>query len=290
VPAPSSGFPFSPPHQSTETATGTGFEVDSQGHVVTAHHVVAGAKKVTIRLQDGKVRNATVVGSDDSTDVAVLHVNPSGLQLHPLPLGNSGALAVGDPLVVIGDPFDFNRSLSTGVVSALQRTIQAPNGFTIANAVQTDAAINPGNSGGPLLSADGRVIGIADQIATGGSGADSFTGVGFAVPIDGVKNELSQLENGGHVKHAYLGVGIGDTPANPAGAQLGPVQKGGPADKAGLKTGDVVTAVDGKAVHGANGLVGAIAAHAPGQKLTLSVQRGSRHVSVTVTLGTQPNS
>jgi putative serine protease PepD len=285
----SNGFPFSPPHQSTQVATGTGFEVDSQGDIVTAQHVVAGANKVTVKLQDGTVRTATVLGTDDSTDVAVLHINPSGLTLHPLPLGDSAALSVGNPLVVIGDPFNYNRSLSTGVVSALDRTIQAPDGFTIADAIQTDAAINPGNSGGPLLNANGEVIGIADQIATGNTGADSFTGVGFAVPINGVKSELSQLENGAHVKHAYLGVAIGQTTGNQSGAQISSVQAGGPAGRAGLKAGDVVTAVDGKTITGQNGLVSAIAAHKPGQKMTLNVQRGSSRLTLTVTLGTQPN-
>jgi putative serine protease PepD len=285
----SNGFPFNPPRQSTQVATGTGFEVDSQGDIVTAQHVVAGASKVTVKLQDGTVRTATVLGTDDSTDVAVLHINPSGLTLHPLPLGDSGALRVGSPLAVIGDPFNYNRSLSTGVVSALDRTIQAPDGFTIADAIQTDAAINPGNSGGPLFNASGQVIGIADQIATGNTGADSFTGVGFAVPINSVKNELSQLENGAHVKHAYLGVAIGQTTGSQGGAEISSVQSGGPAANAGMKAGDVVTAVDGKTITGQNGLVSAIAAHQPGQKMTLTVQRGSSRLTLTVTLGTQPN-
>jgi putative serine protease PepD len=194
---------------------------------------------------------------------------------------------VGDPLAVIGDPLDFDRSLSTGVVSALNRTIQAPNGFSIANAIQTDAAIDPGNSGGPVLNARGQVVGITDQIATGGSGSDTFSGVGFAVPIDDVKAELSQLERGAQVSHAFLGVGIAQT-TGADGALIGSVASSGPAAAAGLQAGDLVTAVDGKAIHDANGLVAAIQAARAGQKLSLAVQRGSQHLTLTATLGNQP--
>jgi S1-C subfamily serine protease len=196
----SSGFRFSPGGQS-ETATGTGFEVDSRGDILTASHVVAGASSITVRLWDGTARSAKVLGVDHSTDAAALEIDPSGLTLHPVTLGSSQALAVGDPLAVVGDPLNYDRSLSTGVVSALDRTIQAPDGFTVADAIQTDAAINPGNSGGPVLNTRGQVVGITDQIATGSSGSDSFSGIGFAVPIDDVKAELSQLEHGVHVTH-----------------------------------------------------------------------------------------
>ncbi|HEX4717097.1 MAG TPA: trypsin-like peptidase domain-containing protein [Thermoleophilaceae bacterium] len=279
-------FPFSPPGRS-QTATGTGFEIDSKGHILTADHVVAGASSVSVRLQDGTSRSARVLGTDRSTDAAVLEIDASGLTMHPLPLGSSQALGVGNPLAVIGDPFNYNRSLSTGVVSALNRTIQAPDGFTIADALQTDAAINPGNSGGPVLNARGRVVGITDQIATGSSGSDSFTGVGFAVPIDDVKAELSQLQRGIHVSHAYLGVGTSEANGD-NGAPVASVPSGSPAAQAGLRSGDLVTAVNGKAIHGPNGLVAAVEARRPGDKLTLTVQRGSDHITVTVTLGTQP--
>ena len=271
----SNGFPF--PSRS-ETATGTGFEIDSRGDILTAAHVVAGASQITVRLENGTSRSAKVLGADTSVDAAVLQVDPSGLDLHPLPLGSSQALAVGDPLAVIGDPFGFNRSLSTGVVSALHRTLQAPDGFTIADAIQTDAAIDPGNSGGP---------GITDQIATGGSGSDSFTGVGFAVPIDDVVGELSQLEHGAPTSHAYLGVSLADTGAG--AALVSAVVANGPAASAGLRPGDLVTAVDGKAIHDPNGLIAAIASHEPGDKLTLTVQRGPQQLTVTPTLGTQPS-
>jgi putative serine protease PepD len=269
------------------TDTGTGFLIDSRGDILTASHVVAGAKAITVKLQDGTIRSAKVLGSDTATDTAVLNIDPSGLTLHTLPLGTSGALSVGDPLAVIGDPFGYNRSLSTGVVSALDRTIQAPNGFTVAHAIQTDAAVNPGNSGGPMLTAQGQVVGIMDQIATGGSNISSSTGVGFAVPIDVVKAELTQLENGQPVVHAYLGAGTA-LPVTQDGALVGSVATGSPAAAAGLRPGDVITAVNGTSLTSPNGLIAAITTDKPGAKLTLSVLRGSAHLTLTATLGTQP--
>src|SRR3954452_24296783 len=190
-------FPQGP---SQATATGTGFVIDGDGHILTAAHVVDGASSITVTLQDGTTRTATVLGKDNSTDAAVVKVDPSGLDLHPLKLGNSGALQVGDELAAIGSPLGYAESLSTGVVSGLDRNIQAPNGFTVAHAVQTDAALNPGNSGGPLLNAAGEVVGIADQIATGGT--QQSAGVGFAVPIDLVTASLSKLKAGEKVSHA----------------------------------------------------------------------------------------
>jgi putative serine protease PepD len=193
---------------------------------------------------------------------------------------------VGDSLAVIGDPFQYSRSLSTGVVSGLDRTIGATNCFSIAHAIQTDASLNPGNSGGPVLDRQGRLVGIADQIATGGAGSSS-SGVGFAVPIDLVKSELSQLERGAQIRHAYLGVETGDATSG-QGALVGSVQGGGPAASAGLHSGDVVTAFDGSPVNGSNDLVGAITGHRPGDRVTLTVKRGSSTRDITVTLGTQP--
>jgi S1-C subfamily serine protease len=234
IPASTSGSPFAPSSGQSETATGTGFQIDSHGDILTAAHVVAGASKITATLDDGTTLTANVLGVDSSTDVAVLKIDPSGQTMHPLPLGSSQTLTVGDPLAVIGDPFHFDRSLSTGVVSALNRTIQAPDGFTIADAIQTDAGIDPGNSGGPVLNAQGQVVGITDQIATGTSGSDSFSGVGFAVPIDDVKGELSQLERGVNVSHAFLGVGIAQT-TGADGALIGSVAPNSPGAAAGLK-------------------------------------------------------
>jgi putative serine protease PepD len=268
------------------TATGSGFVVDRSGHIVTAAHVIDGATSIKVRFSDGTTRTATLVGQDNATDVAVLKVDPSGLSLHPLTLGSSAALHVGDAVVAIGSPFGYQESLSTGVVSGLDRTIQAPNGFTVAHAVQTDAALNPGNSGGPILDSAGHVVGIADQVATGGS-SDQGSGVGFAIPSDLIAAELSRLEAGKTVSHAYLGVATSESTGT-TGAMVGSVSAGSPAAQAGLQTGDVVTAADGKSVTGSGDLVSAITAHAPGDALRLTIRRGSATQTLTVTLGTQP--
>jgi S1-C subfamily serine protease len=271
---------------SQSAATGSGFEVDGQGHIVTAAHVVDGASAIKVTFADGTTRTATLSGKDDATDVAVLKVNPSGLTLHPLKLGSSSALKVGDSVAAIGTPFGYAESFSTGIVSGLDRTIDAPNGFTVAHAVQTDAAINPGNSGGPILNASGSVIGIADQIATDGSSKQS-SGVGFAVPIDLIASELHGLEAGNAVKHAYLGVATSST-ATTVGAPLSSVQSGGPAAAAGLRAGDVVTSIAGKPVTGSGDVVAIIAAHQPGDQVAVTYRRGGSTHTATVTLGTQP--
>ena len=211
--------PFGGPPQSGTTATGTGFVIDSSGNIVTAAHVVDGASSITVTLEDGTTHPATLVNKDDATDVALLKIDASGMTLHPLKLGSSGSLGVGDQVAAIGDPFGYQRSISTGIVSGVDRTVDAPNGFTVAHAIQTDAALNPGNSGGPLLNASGEVIGIVDQIATNG-GADQSAGVGFAVPIDLVTSELSTLKSGDTVTHAYLGVATSGSSTTP-GATLG---------------------------------------------------------------------
>jgi putative serine protease PepD len=273
--------------QSQTPASGTGFVVDGHGHIVTAAHVVDGATSITVKFQDGTSRQAKVLGKDDATDVAVIRVDPAGLTLHPLALGSSASVGVGAPVAAIGDPFGYERSLSTGIVSGVDRTVQAPNGFTVAHAIQTDAAMNPGNSGGPVLDANGRVVGIADQIATDGN-AEQSSGVGFAVPIDLVKSSLKTLEAGGKVQHAYVGIATGATSSAAPGAAVSGVTAGGPADRAGLRTGDVVTALGGTAVADSNDLVAAVAAHRPGDKVTVTVKRGSATRQLTVTLGTQP--
>jgi putative serine protease PepD len=279
--------PFGAPQQQNTTATGTGFVIDGKGHIVTAAHVVDGASSVTVTFQDGTTRKATVLGEDNATDIAVLSVDPSGLTLHPLALGSSASLQVGDAVAAIGDPFTYQRSMSTGIVSGLDRTISAPNGFTVAHAIQTDASLNPGNSGGPVLDASGKVIGIVDQIATNGS-SDTSSGVGFAVPIDLVKSELSSLEAGKSVSHAYLGVSTSDATSTTTGALVQSVTSGGPAADAGLRSGDVVTKLGSTTIKGPNDLVAAISTHKPGDKVTVTVRRGSDTTSLTVTLGTQP--
>jgi S1-C subfamily serine protease len=178
------------------TATGSGFEVDADGTILTNWHVVANAAKVTVGFGRDRTVEAQVVGRDPSKDLAVLRIPTDGLTLHPLALGDSSKAQVGDPVLAIGNPFGLGRTLTTGVVSALRRKIQAPSGVTIDNALQTDAPINPGNSGGPLLDEQGQVIGINSQIETAGSGGGSV-GIAFAVPIDTAKGELAMLEKGG---------------------------------------------------------------------------------------------
>jgi S1-C subfamily serine protease len=274
--------------QSRSVDTGTGFFVGSAGQVLTADHVVAGASSVTVKFQDGSTVPARVLGQDRSTDVAVLSVGSSPAGVRPLALGSTGSLVVGDTLAVIGNPFGYNHSLSTGVVSAVDRTIQAPNGWLIPHALQTDAPINPGNSGGPVLDEQGSVVGIVDQIATGGSNVDSDTGVGFAVPIDLVKAELPALERGVAVAHAYLGVAAGQSTTAQPGALVQGVAAGSPAAAAGVRAGDLIIAVDGSVIHGPSALIAATAAHKPGEKLTLQLQRGPNTLTASATLTTQP--
>jgi putative serine protease PepD len=283
------GSPFGGQGQSTATATGTGFVIDGKGTIVTAAHVVDGASSITVKFQDGTTRTAKLLGKDNATDVAVLSVDPSGLTLHPLALGSSASLVVGDQVAAIGDPFTYDRSLSTGIVSGLDRTISAPNGFTVAHAIQTDASLNPGNSGGPVLDATGKVIGIVDQIATNGSTSATSSGVGFAVPIDLVRSELSQLEAGQTVKHAYFGVSTSDAGTATPGALIQSVTTGGPAADGGLRSGDIVTSIGSATIKGTNDLVAAIATHKAGDRVAVNVRRGSQTIKVTVSLGTQPS-
>src|SRR4051812_26469865 len=230
-------------------ATGSGFVIDDGGDILTNNHVIDGATKgsITVQFADHKTVKATVVGKDPSTDLALLKVDPEGLDLKVLPLGSSKDVHVGDPTIAIGNPFGLDRTLTTGVVSALQRQIQAPNGFAIKDVIQTDAAINPGNSGGPLIDSAGRVIGINSQIETGGSGAEGNVGIGFAVPIDTAKSILENLKKGESVQRAYLGVtsltvdGQLDALNLPVsrGALVQTVESGSPADQAGLKAGNL---------------------------------------------------
>ncbi|MBS1676233.1 MAG: trypsin-like peptidase domain-containing protein [Actinobacteria bacterium] len=275
------------PEASESSATGSGFEVDDEGTVVTAAHVVDEASAVKVILQDGTTRSAEVLGVDDASDLAVIRFDPEGAELHPLELGDSAALKVGASVAAIGAPFEYAWSFSTGIVSGLDRTIEAPNGFTVAHAIQTDAAVNPGNSGGPLLAGEGQVIGVVDQIATDGS-ADQSSGVGFAVPSNLVAAELEQLEAGESVEHAYLGVATATAAESVDGAQVAEVVQGSPAAKAGLKQGDVITEFDGEPIGGSEDLVAAIAARAPGDTATLEVRRGSESSALKVTLGNQP--
>jgi len=297
------------------TATGSGIVIDSNGTILTNYHVIENAVKVTVSFEKGKTVEAQVVGKDPSNDLAVLRIHPDGLTLHPIPLGDSSKAQVGDPVYAIGNPFDLQRTLTTGVVSALQRQLKAPNGFTIYNVIQTDAPINPGNSGGPLINSQGRVIGINSQIETGGSG-DGSVGIGFAVPINTAKAELGKLEKGGTVSSAgYLGVTsitidgslAGLNLPTSSGALVESVQKGSPADKAGIKGGvaagtqsgsvaiggDIIKSVDGKEVAGSEDLATIIGEKQPGQTVTVKLLHANGHggwepKSVTVTLGKRP--
>src|SRR5436305_3258733 len=245
----STDSPFGFPLEQEGLATGSGLVLDKNGYILTNAHVVEGAKNVNIRFDEGgDLIPAKVVGRDLSTDIAVLKVSPSDTKLHPLPLGNSGSVHVGDPAIAIGNPFGYTRTVTTGIISALQRQIKAPNGFTITHVIQTDAPINPGNSGGPLLDAAGRVIGINSQIATAGSRGS--VGIGFAVPINTAKRVIPQLERHGRILHSYLGVTTYplDKDLSAAvnlpvdhGALVQSVVPGGPAARAGLKAGRVQT-------------------------------------------------
>jgi S1-C subfamily serine protease len=298
-------------------ATGSGIVIDNNGTVLTNYHVVENAIKVTVSLEKGKTVDAQVVGKDPSNDLAVLRVHPDGLQLHPLTLGNSDGVQVGDPVLAIGNPFDLERTLTTGVISALQRQITAPNGFAIDNVLQTDAPINPGNSGGPLLDDAGRVIGINSQIETGGSGGGSV-GIGFAVPINTAKSEIDQLEKGGTVRGAYIGLTSltidGSLQALnlpvKSGALVQSVQKGTPAEKAGIRGGtvngsvengqvavggDIIVSIDGKAVRSSEDLASDISAKKPGQTVSVGLLRGNgkggyEHKTLSVKLASRPNS
>src|ERR1700754_4740394 len=237
----------------TGEGTGSGFVVSDDGYIVTNAHVVEGANgQIKAKVGDGKTLDAKLVGQDASTDLALLKVDASNLK--PLALGDSSTVQVGDPTYAIGNPFGLDRTLTTGVISALQREISAPDGFSIDDVLQTDAAINPGNSGGPLFNARGQVIGVNSQIESpnqSSSGEGGNVGIGFAIPSNTVKNVVDQLKANGKVEHAYLGVQAEDA-AN--GALIDSVAQGGPAAAGGLQPGDVVTAIAGKPVSSADSL------------------------------------
>ena len=201
----SSNSDLQPFGQGGTQAEGSGFVLDADGHIVTNAHVVEGASTITVRFSNGDEAEATLVGTDPSSDIAVLKVDPGATTLHPLELGTSKDLVVGQGVVAIGSPFGLQGSVTTGIVSALDRSIQAPNGYTIGGAIQTDAAINHGNSGGPLLDSSGKVVGVNAQIASDSGGND---GVGFAIPSDTVSSVAQQLIAGQSVEHAYLGVSV----------------------------------------------------------------------------------
>lgn len=303
-------------NQQEGTATGTGFIVSDEGYIVTNDHVVEGHQgdpKVT--FADDKTVTAKVIGQDPSSDIAVIKVDPKDHKLTKLELGDSKQAAVGDAVVAIGNPFGLNQTVTTGIISALQRTITAPNNFSIDNVLQTDAAINPGNSGGPLLNDRGEVIGVNSQIATSGSGSNGNVGIGFAVPINRVKEIIPQLEKNGQVEYAYLGVTTGTLPSaaakrlnlgTDAGAVVACVVKDGPAAKAGLTAGggdtatidgaqfnldaDVITKIDSTEVKTSTDVQKAVLTKKPGDKIQIEVTRSGKDKTLTATLGNRPKS
>ena len=264
-------------------AQGSGWVYDTDGHIVTNDHVVNGSTSIKVRFWDGNTYSATVVGVDKSTDLAVIKVDAPASELYPLAVGDSKQLQVGDGVVAIGSPFGLEETVTSGIVSALHRAIQGVTNFTINDSIQTDAAINHGNSGGPLLNTQGQVVGVNAQIKSDSGGNE---GVGFSIPSATVKSVASQLIASGKAVHAYLGVAIDSTAPN---ARLASVTDGQAAKKAGLKKGDVITAVDGTSIASGDDLSRAVDAHKPGDKVSVTFKRGGSEHTVTVTLATRPN-
>jgi S1-C subfamily serine protease len=297
---------------------GSGFVIDGDGHVATNAHVITDgsgdkitkAKEVFVQFSEGDQVPAKIIGYDPNADVGLIKVDPKGLNLVPLQLGHAGAVEVGDPVAAIGSPFGEENSLSVGVVSAKDRTIEALTDFSISDAIQTDAAINRGNSGGPLLDARGHVIGINSQIRSSGGGS---VGVGFAVSVDDVRRSIDQIRADGEVHYAYIG--ISSQPLYPQlarklglpvsdGALVAEVVDGGPADKAGIKGGskeirfqtslaktggDVITKVNGRPITRASDFSEQITRFQPGDSITLEIYRGDQRRTARVTLGERPN-
>ena len=295
-------------------ATGSGFAMDDEGHVLTNAHVVEGSEEVSVRVggEDGQTFDAKVLGADPSTDVAVLELEDGADRLKALELGSSAGVEVGDPVVAIGNPFGLDRSATAGIVSAVHREINAPNGFAISDAIQTDAPINPGNSGGPLIDSEGKVIGINSQIESGG-GSNGNVGIGFAVPIDTAQEVAQQLIETGEVQHAFVGVSGADlTPAiadvlnldATGGALIQSVVPQSPADEAGIAAGDatvtvdgqriraggdVITEVDGEPVSGMDDVIAAVDAKQPGDSIEFTLMRGGDTRTVSVELAQRPD-
>ncbi len=293
--------------QQQQRAQGSGFVIDSDGHIVTNDHVVDGAKSVSVQFWNGANYKASVVGTDPSTDLGVIKVDAPESVLHPLQFGNSNSVQVGDTAIAIGSPFGLEETVTSGIVSALHRQMEAPNNFTINDSIQTDAAINHGNSGGPLLDINGDVIGVNSQIRSDSGGSD---GVGFAIPSNTVKSIAETLIGSGKVEHAYLGVSVQQIPESVAdqlklvaGVELATVRSNTPADKAGLKGatgsktvegeqypigGDVITAIDGEKVTTSEDVQQTVDAHQPGDTLKITYWRNGDSHTVDVKLATRP--
>ena len=299
------------PSQSTTQSLGSGFVLDKAGHIITNYHVIEGAQKVQVSFSGQDELSATVVGEDRSTDLAVLKVDAHARALTPLPLGTSSTLVVGDPVYAIGNPFGLTRTLTTGVVSAVQRQIIAPNSVPIDNVIQTDAAINHCNSGGPLIDRHGRVIGVTSQIETGSS-SQGNVGIGFAIPVDTVRTVAAQIISSGRALHAFLGVTslpltrqlvtLFHLPTS-QGLLIQQVTAGSGAAKAGIKAGptrvvvegesyqiggDILTKIDGQPVTSPSQLYTLINRYQPGDKIKIELYHGSKKKTLTVKLGTRP--
>jgi putative serine protease PepD len=280
--------PFGNQTQQSE-GEGAGVVYDTKGDILTDEHVVANAQSVTVHFQDGTNAKATVLGTDPSTDVAVIKVNVPASQLHPIPFADSSAAQVGDPVVAIGSPFSQAWTTTQGIVSAVGRGITAPNGYTITGAIQTDAAINPGNSGGPLLDPQGKVLGLSDQIETnnqtvGGEGSSS--GVGFATPGNEVVKIADRIIAGHPIQHPFVGVELNSNSSG--GAQVSQVEANSPGQIAGLQQYDLITAINGQKVDSTEAFIATVDGFKPGQTITLTVQRGGQTSQVHVKLGLRP--
>jgi putative serine protease PepD len=278
----------------TGGGSGTGFLIDTAGTLVTNDHVVESSKTVQIKFgTDGRTIQGDVKGVDPSSDLAVVHIDPSAIPggVKPLQFADSTGVSVGDVAIAIGNPFGLDRTVTEGIVSSLGRTLTAPNGFQIDGVIQTDAAINPGNSGGPLLDDGGKVIGVNSQIATNGLSAGNV-GIGFAVPSNTVRQVLPGLKLGKTVSHAWLGVHIdapsGSSPSTPSGAAITSITTGGPADDAGLQAGDIVTDIDGQRMDDSTDLSTYVNTKAPGDTIAVTVQRNGQTEKLDVVLADRP--
>jgi len=300
--------PFGGEGQEQAQGQGSGFVYDADGHIVTNQHVVDGADRVTVRFWDGSTYDASVVGSDPSTDLAVVKVDAPANVLQALSLGSSDDLTVGEPVVALGSPFGLEGTVTSGIVSALHRQMTAPNNFTINDSIQTDAAINHGNSGGPLVNGAGEVVGVNAQIESESGGSD---GIGFAIPSKTIESIVPQIISNGSVEHAYLGVGVAELNQSvadelgvPAGVEVTDVRQGGPAAQAGLQAadgsatvdgqsfptgGDVITAVDGNAITTGSELQNAVDAKKPGDSISITYTRDGQSHTVDITLGSRPD-
>jgi len=307
------GNPFAP-RTEQQQSLGSGFVIDKAGHIITNYHVVQGARTVQVSFSNGENLKAKIVGTDPSTDIAVLQVDAHSRALTPLAWGNSDDVLVGDSVVAIGNPFGYTRTVTAGIVSALDRPLTAPNNFVIDHAIQTDAALNHGNSGGPLLDSRGQVIGVNSQISTGNTGQQGNLGIGFAIPSDTVRNVVAQIIQSGHAEHALLGIRGQAITAQIAGLFHLPVQHGllvgaicrsSGAQQSGLRGatqnvtvsgetwplgGDVIVRADGQTVGSVDRLRSIVSAKKPGDSVKLEVYRDTKQISMKVKLGRQPTS